>query len=258
MSKRGKISRKAQISMYIAIGIIIIAALGIFYYSMKNKYAVQEPYSSKVQAEYIHFLDSCAEYAVQDSVSLLLDSGSLDSDNYIYVGNSTVALFFLNGTSRLPRLSDHEMSLSSSIKDNFRMCIITNFPESLAGYNYAGANTSVNVTFTDQDIYVKLESPSKIEVDGNSYIYRGYVTHFQYRFPAAFFAAEGIVNKTANEPAYVPYSYISTQTVAVKIEPLFDADNNIHYLVYDIYPVLGEDSLPYRFAVEVDVNEELE
>lgn len=127
--KRGK--KRAQISMFIAVGIILLLTVSLYYASNQGLF---EPKSNFPQeaSSVGRFVEACLRDVGKQAVVLMgLQSGYInipediqkDENLRITLGALTIPFWHIKGRERIPKIEDMEKELEQEIKENLGLCI---------------------------------------------------------------------------------------------------------------------------------------
>jgi len=169
-----KPGKKAQLTVFIIIGLVMIVAAGIGIYITSSSIKMEENRAAipPSQRPVYDFVVSCAQQLSREAINLIGQQGGyLNIPNFIatnpagYVladpaGVVKVPYWYYHEEDRSPPIGNIEFDISTFIRQNLRQCLdnFASFPQ----YNItevAGTNISVKTTLADENVAIELSYP---------------------------------------------------------------------------------------------------
>jgi len=172
MEKRGELNKKAQITLFIIMGLIIILFISVFIY-LQQTTTIFEP-EKIMPAEFVpvkRFVEKCTETLAEDAVFLAsMQAGYVeipDEINYeplSYVDHGfKVPLWLYNGQDCMPTRKEIEGNIASYINSNLKTCL-NGFEEFSREFDIEElGEPSTAVSVNDYGVFVKTDYPLKIQ-----------------------------------------------------------------------------------------------
>src|SRR3989338_9090161 len=165
--------KKAQISFFIIIGIILVLMLGV-YIAIRSSSPVEVFIEPKYQP-LKSFVDSCAEVTARDAITLLGDRGGflyenpeLQQNPYAHllrtqVGTYEQVYWWYDGKSNIPSEESITAQLNTYIAENLNLCLddFNSFKDQFKITPLG--NPIVNTGLNDKDTSISIEYPLQVE-----------------------------------------------------------------------------------------------
>ncbi|MBD3313283.1 hypothetical protein GF345_02475 [Candidatus Woesearchaeota archaeon] len=169
-----KMKKRGQLTVFIVIGIFLLAFLGVVMYFRQETVEQEIP---EVVPEYLfpvkQYVDSCLETTAEQGVTVLGAQGgyiyiperiTFDPQSYILFGGIKVPLWYHQGRSRVPNLDVMQNDLERYIAENIDACL-ADFIVFEQQYDiYPEENRSVEVVITDTAVDVTMTYPMDVKL----------------------------------------------------------------------------------------------
>lgn len=171
--------KKAQITIFAIIAILIVASVSIFFYLKTQPFAI--PAQFKPIEDYFV---SCIENKMNDGASLLgsqagyielpkFEAGSEympSSSQLDFLGTAVPYWFYISGNNimkqQVPSLQNMEKQLSNFLNEEIKNCDFSEFEK--RGYNITIGDVSTSVKIKDESIDASVESPLTVSYGDTS------------------------------------------------------------------------------------------
>ena len=155
-------NKKAQVTIFVIIAILIIAAVGLFFV-LKSSVGEKPKYPTETSQVY-KFVQQCLE----DSSELALYYIGMHGGYYLPSNNTLeygVPYYFYNGEYYFPTMNKIEKETSLFIKDSLDECInnFEEFPE----FQINASNITINTFVKDNSVLIKMDYPISIKKGEN-------------------------------------------------------------------------------------------
>jgi hypothetical protein len=219
-------SRKGQISLFIIIGIVILAGVILFF-------AFRPTQVEEVQVYDIDgiepFVESCLRSSVEDAISLIsLQGGVLVPQDFLQTEYATIDYVVKEDTKSLVPITSIESDISRYVNDAVRECTnnFTVFTERSIAVE-EGDVTATSVV-SENGVSVAINYPLRVQVGSTTKNYEQFKVDVTSNLKKAYDIVNEISDKTIEEPEYVDLTYLSELG---DIEILPETDNEIVYSV---------------------------
>ena len=164
-------NKKSQITMFIILGIVILAVIGLVIFLKGNvikSYFEQQlsktssvPPQLQVVKEHI---DDCLETTGKESIYYITQHGGyykVPKETSIVYFTEEVPYYYLNKKIYIPSIDTMEREVTNYILDNLKECLDFNYFIQ-TGFNITAKNYSVSTKIMDKSVYIKINFPIKI------------------------------------------------------------------------------------------------
>ena len=213
--KRG---RKAQITIFLIMGLIILISTGIFFYMKEvgiGGYQILQPKSAPVE----NYIEVCMERVGREALDLLGSQGGFvefpseilyDPSRYVFVvppivGTANYApkvpLWWYNGQTKYPSQLMMEAEVDRYIEQNLKNCF-NDFQSFRGEFDFKEyTNISSLTTFNEKDVTLTISYELDIIHRGSDKITRknGFVTHLPVRMKRMYEAAQEIIDSVIED-----------------------------------------------------------
>ncbi|MCX6711670.1 MAG: hypothetical protein NT139_01360, partial [Candidatus Woesearchaeota archaeon] len=171
------INKKAQVTFFIILGIIIIGLIGLIIYirtgsfKLGSNIEIEKGVSTSLQLNVIkEYVDNCLEETSKDGLFIIGKQGGYyntpKSISTILIGEN-VTYYYFNKKIYIPEISVIQKELGNYISNNLIKCLdFKEFKDK--GYNINGKNILVETKINDKNIDITMNYPITIEKDGIS------------------------------------------------------------------------------------------
>jgi len=231
MCLRGKMNHKkrGQISVFIALGIIILIAVGL-YFVVRNL-GIPEP-EVVVPSEIVpvkNYVESCIENTMDEAISVAgLQGGyvylpnDLDESPFGHltiVGNFKTPMWYYSGNNRVPELFEIEDGISRYVTENIDRCL--NDFKDLTVYSVTKSDgINVQTLINREDVLVKVDMPVEINKEGQRFVWRDFSKKSDVKLLLAYETAKEVL---ANENKNMFLEDVTLDLMAIDTDiPLTD------------------------------------
>ncbi len=174
--KRGTMNKKAQITLFIIIGLVLLLTFGLVIYVTTKK--VTQPVEELIVPDDVRsiydYIATCLSETSREALGILGQQGG-----YIYIPDSIaktptsyipldsfnffkLPYWYYEGEDRTPSVNRMQSEVSKYIKENFGKCIDFSSLEEMYSISERN-NAEIETLFTEQEVIVKLEWPLEVE-----------------------------------------------------------------------------------------------
>ncbi|MFC1754715.1 hypothetical protein ACFL96_15180 [Thermoproteota archaeon] len=213
--KRG---RKAQITIFLIIGLVILISTGIFFYLKEvgvGGYKIMQPKSAPVE----NYIEACMKQVGREALDLAGSQGGFtefppeiryDPSRYVFVippipGTADftpkVPLWWHDGTIKYPSLLMTESEVDRYVEQNLKRCF-DNFNTFRNEFDFKEyTNISALTSFNEKDVTIKISYELDIIHRGSDRIVRrnGFVVRLPVRFKRMQEAAQEIIEAAVEQ-----------------------------------------------------------
>ncbi len=205
-------SRKGQVTIFIIIGIIIVAAVVVYLVIRQNLVGVSIP--ANIQPVYNNFL-SCLEDRAKTGISLLEsqagyiqlpqfkpgNSYSPFSSQLMFLGNPIPYWYYVSGnnipTEQIPSQGDMETSLAGFIDDGIRNCNFDSYYQS--GFDINQGTPSATVSIKNNEVDVSLNMNLKISYGNDTSVIQNHQVAVKSNLGELYNSALKVYDKEKSE-----------------------------------------------------------
>lgn len=228
-------NKKAQISVFIIIGIVIIIAL-VAYFAVTNKsISPQAAQKMSLQSKSINsFVQSCLTQKSEEAVFILgLQGGQIffTGPNIDY-DDESIAFGSYDGQDILPSVSEEEMQIEYYVKTSLPSCI-QNFSEfRTQGLEISDGNISVNVSIAKKTVYVELFYPLEVNNAGVKNHFDKFSSTVNVPLGEIISTARQMIFDLQSDPDWISLTDLTNSNYKIDIIPY----NSSVFLYSIVYP----------------------
>ena len=249
-------NKKAQISAFIAFGIIIVGAIGLslFMGSETEKKALSEAVDST--AEDISpaqiYIDECIDESI--SIGLLFQGsqgGYLENlpDELIDFEFTSIPYYYYDNKEDIPTLDIIEEELNSYISYALPDCI--QGLDAIEEYNITIGNVSSKIFITNDLLLVKINYPITIVEDTKRTVLDKFTYSKDIKIPYILAVAKDIIETLKGDSDWVDLNYFTTfEGVEISLYPI--DETTMVYGIADNSTIYEDDPFTLMFAVELE------
>lgn len=226
MKKRG------QLTAFIAIGLVILVILGLFFY-MKEQVIEEELEAQMEVPEFAvpvqTYLESCIEDVAEQGIFVLGYSGGYYNtpfESSIFYVDHDVPYFYLDGNSLVPSAETLQEELASYMEDNFQYCInnLDTFTEQ--GFELDVSSYSFSSLLQDDQVSFTVSTNLKLQKEDESTTLSVLFAEVPTKIKRMLSTAEQIVEEYEQKPGYICldcYDELATETgFELRLDPVYD------------------------------------
>jgi len=233
-------TKKAQITIFVIIAILIVAGIVIFF-SLKKTSPVKELPVSVTKAK--NGIDSCLDLSVKKAINFISSEGGyfLPEKNIINWQGIDLALYYNRGKINIPS----EKEVSSSISKYISLDLPSCSEDALLDYDYSFGDIKAETTISRGKVYVKITYPITIREDNSSYS----INKFEKTTPSKLYELYDFSKKITTQ-------YVTNETCLTCIANEAEKNNfevkMLDYLDSLIFTVIDKQSnAGFTFAVRM-------
>jgi len=246
--------RRAQVSVFIVIGIFLLVGVGLAVYLTADKEPTLEQPGQilKEKTAFELYIEECLHEVAVDGINTIGTQGGyyeppLTSLSTIY---SDIPYYYYKDDVSLV-LSPPEIvqEYSDYIEDNVAYCVA----------NYQGQvlieKIEADVKIRENELYVELDMPSRVVIDDAVSELNGFSTTVDVRLLDVFNIVNYIVTNTLADPYYIDYTMLfdMEEKYGMEIDLLTYMDDIIVYVIQDPDSV-NDVEFMFLFAVMVEAS----
>jgi len=242
-------NRRGQVTIFIIIAIILIAAVSL-YFIFKDRISVEQ-IPTEIEPVYTQII-SCLEETNKQGVEYLsMHGGYYEIPEAVSISYFTenIPYYYLNSKTYIPSVERVEGELENYIHNYLSNCLdFESFKEQGYGINEGDLLVSVNIK--DNQIKTKLDYPLTITKGASTKRLREFKIESNLNINNLLEVSEEIVNYYSEKPGFVCLTCIeeisNNNEVKITSAPFSSNDEeSIFFLISDI-----ETELNWKFAVE--------
>jgi hypothetical protein len=239
--------KKSQITLFIILGILILFVMIFFFMLLDTESGLRQklrqtqevPLSqTSVQVQ----MESCIRQQAEQ-VLLLMGVGGGNFDFVITENSSQVRMktFYQKGKNITPALEDLERTMEQALTLMVPDCVVG---LELPGMTIEEGEPSPDVVFAEEDVFISLRYPLKIEGGDVSANLDKFVVRVPVRMQHLYEIANEIVQLTLQEPNQIDYAALAKYDILIQYIPQ-GKDNGVYALTDPVSLIL--DRQPYLF-----------
>ena len=243
--------KKGQVTIFIIIAIILIAAVGL-YFVFRDKISVQN-IPSEIEPVYINII-SCLEETIEEGVEYLaLHGGYYEVPKSISITYFTedIPYYYLNSREYVPSVERVEGELKNYIHNYLSNCLnFEGFEEQ--GYKIREGDLLVSVNIKEEEIRTKLDYPLTITKGDSTKRLREFEISTNSEIKKLLEVSEEVVNSYSEKPGFVCVTCLeeiseANDDLQITAAPFSSYDEeSIFFLITS-----PETELNWKFAVEI-------
>jgi hypothetical protein len=239
--------KKAQVSMFIIIGVVILVILGtVVYISTSDRI---EPDATAYERPSVrNYVQECLDYTAKAGLVMIgLKGGYLQRpDIFFSTGAYNMSVLYFNSTIMVPEIGDVSDELAQFIDENIMRCTdFTAFP----GYMVEPGTPKSLVLFSENRTSIMLDWPISISYDDKIEQVSEFNVDIPFDLLSVLTVAENICNMTSQHPAAVDNLYLLMQNVTSISYSDYGAGNMAYMITDSDNVIMGE---PYYFIFAVN------
>jgi len=244
--------KRGQISVFIILGIVIVAGVAFFLFSQQETATESEPTPETAPIKL--FIDSCISKVAEEGLFFIaLQGGYYNAPQlsrpYSFI---TVPYYWDNQNSFIPSKNVIEGELSKYIDDNLPDCFgdFESFKEE--GFDFELEDVSSDVTIAPNLVSVNVLYPIKITKGASISSLRRFISDVEIDFNGRYEIVKEILEEQKNTPNSVPLGYISALAFeqGFTFETIDMGDGEVIYTL--LFDEKGEGDFIYAFAARYD------
>lgn len=250
--KKSRIFKKAQLTIFIIIGILLLL-VAILFISYNASKETTTPIDKKIQLPYdfqpiYNHIEDCVRKEALGSLNILGIQGGYITlpENHLATEYSNIGYSYFDGYSTLTSINDMEISLEKFIRDVLPTCVNLSL---FSGFEFRNDNISSNVEILENEVVFDVSYGLQASKDDITHEFKDFSVNMPVRLGHIYSVLSGIVEKTLNDPDWIDMTYLSEFDLKINILP--NSDNT---LVYSLTDSTGLEDYVYLSAFSYKIN----
>lgn len=249
-------SKKAQITIFILIGLILVISIALFLYMRTS----QEVTTSEViQPSELQPIKVYVELCLKESLKNALISIGIRGGYYEVPSPSIVSYYievpyYFYEESIMPGTETIQDEISNYINLALPACLynLSQFP-----YETELGEISPDTTITENSVIVKLDYPITVKIGESTSIISDFYTEFLIELKKMYNISSEIIKKHMEEPEYLHLSDILKLSIDndVEINYVHEENSTIVYTIINNNSRINNEPYFYSFAIKYDWEE---
>ncbi len=240
--------RRAQITVFIIIGIVVLAAaLGAAYFISRGVQKVpaeQVPVNTQPIDLYVK---SCLQSTAEDGIYILgIQGGYIVPENpYAQTEYGDIAYSYYNGSKTFPTRQIVELQLAGYVETYLNDCL-NNFTELKQQYNSIDAGEpKASVQISNDNVAVSLEYLLKISTADKQVSIKDFSAKVPIRLGYILLVAESMTDKTIEDPTSISTDLLTNFDLTIDILP---NEDNAVFKITDYKSLYQNNPYVFMFA----------
>jgi len=232
--------KRAQISIFVIIGIIIVIIMGFVVFRINQNRLKQLqlslPEREKIRPV-IEYVDDCIKETTENALTKLGDQGVVYPSTYLASKNTKISYFYFQGKNYFPDIKEINKQLSQYVKENIKLCT-----GDFSATKFAVEDTlkiTAESFFKEDYVNLTITYPITVFIEGREILIKEFSANTKTNFIELYDVAEDIVKETIRNPNQINLNYDKD----IKLTKIDKST-----LVYEII-----DNNRYRFAVKYEI-----
>jgi hypothetical protein len=244
---------RAQASLFIVIGVILLAVVGLF--SMLNTKEPKVDAPANIETTAVkEYVEQCLEETTKEGLQALGLQGGYYEAPFISLTTEYVNVpyyYYLDDISQVLTPPEMLTELQRYIDDNAGNCLAsTNLP----GYTVSAGVPHAKARMGDDKVLVELDMPMTVEREGSQTIVNGFTAEAPVRLNAIYNIANTITTETLMDPYFLHISsnLELSERYQIKIDSIRFSDDAIVYVLQDNSSLFDGEPYMFLFGVLLD------
>ena len=251
-----KNSKKAQITTFVIIGVVLVIIAGFIFYLIGEEAKVPGVEEVPVEARPLKiFVEECLSSTAIDGIKLAgVQGGYIDApESALETDYSTIAYYYYEDENKIPTKAVIESQISSFVNRALDVCLANFSYFKEQGFDVSTGEISTETTIRDNDVFVKIRYPiTLIQEDKKTELDR-YFTTVPIRLGHVYDISKLITSKTIADPEWIDMTFLSEFDVKIDIIP-HDEESFVYSITDEKSSVKGEPFI-FLFANKFVVNQ---
>lgn len=260
-------SRSAQVTIFLAIGLIILISLIILSTAKKESVSKLDVGISTVETGQVDdtnirsFVQFCVDIVAKNAVFYLgFLGGKLQKDAfpqfYVIDAHYKIPYYYYEGGSNMPNQEGFKnLILAKYMNENLRKC--TNNFEAFGSTRIVDANSKTSVQLTDNEAIFNVTYP--VSINRGFHIKNldsRYSTEVKVRLKDIIKIAQDIISFAILNDRYIHWDYLTdVSNKNYNITAYTQEDNTILYRIIDLENEIDKEPYIFQFANKINVKE---
>lgn len=243
-----KQSKKAQLTIYIILAVLIVTIFIALYFRPE---AQSESFADMQGEDFLAQASAtardCLEASLTDVLEDLGDSGRIDMQHPIQLYNGMVETMSIAGEPLLPNMDQLAAEAGERLNYVVEECIEQKWAVQPPTLETSLGVVVTQIHFTESHAVASARIPITIKVAGKLFSTDGFTSSLPVRFPTIYRTVQTLVSLSQEDPLRVSPELLLAQPVKVNIETI-DKSSYV-YVLEDDHSLLEGGPYGYRFAV---------
>jgi len=241
--KRG-INKYAQVSIFIIVGVILVAS-GMTYYIIKSNNSQKENLNPNLAPIY-SFVQDCINQIGEDATFEISKTGGYYKLPQYNINN--VSYYFYNNKAYIPNKKTIENQLSLYVNDNLKKCL-ANF-DNFNDFKITGTTIKTTSKIQDNGILFNVKYPLTITKENMTYQVSSFEETLDSRFPTMYLSSLELMQQQLNHTKSICLTCLND--LANKndfyIEINYPDKKTVIFIILDNKTIVSNKTLIYKFA----------
>lgn len=241
--------KKAQVTAFIVIGLVILLFLFVFYSTdlteRKAKGTAIGVLSAGDVVSVKSFVDNCVKQTANDALLLIGAQGGYTYVTPIpfYTFSADIGYSYYEGVNTLLSLQTIGKELSNFVEKQINDCTQDFEPFKQQGFSISGEKLKAETTFTEDSTLVSVNWPLQIKKGNSKSTVQDFQASTPVRLKKIYDVVKTIVAKQEENPEFIDFSYLKSTGFVILVQPI--NEDVIVYAIVDNQSVLF--NAPYTF-----------
>jgi hypothetical protein len=244
---------RAQASLFIVIGVILLAVVGLFSMLNTKEPKVETPANLETTAvkEYV---EQCLEETTKEGLQALGLRGGYYEATFISLTTEYVDIpyyYYLDDVSQVLTPPEMLAELQKYIDANAGTCLAS---ANLPGYSVSAGVPRAKARLGDEKVLVELNMPITVEREGSQTVVNGFTAEAPVRLNAIYNIANSIITETLMDPYFIHVTSVLelSEKYEMQIDTIKFTDNAIVYVLQDNKTIYNGEPYMFLFGVLLD------
>jgi len=260
MSKkgRGKINRKAQVTIFIIIAVLVIAIILLVFLYLKPLAEIVKPDIARPVYENLKLC--IQEKAIEGLFDIGKQGGYYNiSSPFGYYYEITLPFFFKNGENLLPSITFFEEEFSRYMRDRANECLanLSKFEFEQQGYKFdIDFNKTKAIVSFDKRTTVEIEYSIMVSKDSSKVLLKPVKSDIDFNFIEKYSLVRQIIEEQEKTPNSLPMFFIMDLAEQRRFDfELIDLNDSNYILILSFNTTLKEEPYKIAFLIGYDLTE---
>jgi len=245
---RKESGKKAQITVFVFIAVLIVVVVGIFFLARSGEGSFgDKEVSLEVQPVYSHVQECVAQVGGQAIYEIGQTGGYYKSPDL--VTSNGVAFYFLDKNMYVPSKREIEKQIGLYVKDKLVDCV--DF-ESFSDFEISSGKIRSEVDIQDEGVVFEVRYSLVVDKGEESYELEDFEAKVPVRLDMVYDIAKEMVEEQETHPESICVSCITNlaEDKDVYVEMNNHDDETIVWIIRDVNSKINDKDLEFRFAQE--------
>ena len=248
------VNKRGQITVFIVIGIIILALFFLFSFLSRSKQEkldieFKEIYNLQFEKQSINdFVESCIKQTTIYGSYLLGSQGGYiyQNDKTLYAADSETAYHYYKGKPIIPIKEKMEDEISFFIKTTINFCLDN---LNSLGNEVIFGELNVSTVINDEDIRIDLNYPVTVTKEDKQIKIERFNVNIPCRLGHIVDIGENLVEEQSTNKEFIDFDYLTSIDLKITLLP-YD-EETIVYSILDEKYIINEAPFVYSFAYTI-------